>query len=1021
VLSLAFSTHALPAAAISATIAANQYLFSTSGEVTTASNDPAVIRARLATVDFTRLQDATNPGGQLKLNLFTDAVLNARIDRVESNRNGSYTWIGHVEDIAHSYVFLVAHENVLVGKISTPASVYQIRYTGENIHTIMQLDPTRFPDESNPLEVGNSLPDPLSSTMAPLAANDGTLIDVMILYTEAASVAAGGDSVLENEILLAVAEANQTYANSGMTQRIELVHTAKATGYIESGNISTELSRLRVDGDDYIDEAHTLRNTYHADLVSLVVQTGGCGIAYVNSSASTAFSAFSRDCMLTNLTLPHEMAHNMYARHDWYMDAALNSPYSYSKGYVNTANRWRTVMAYNDHCAVLGFNCVRIPYFSNPDVSFTGSPTGVPIGTNTSCTVGNSANPPCDADNRTALNNTAVIMDGFRNSENRWQGVTTAWGNTGNWSLGYVPRIIDDIVIPSGVSNYPIINTDASVREIIIEPGATLTMNGGTLSIYGQWQNNGTFHANGGTVQFKGSFEKAILSGGNAFYNLTIGDGVSTQKVSLNDDLDVNGDLRIETNASLYGGNRTLMIHGNWTDEGTSFIPETSTVIFDGSVQDITKLNTTKTVLSENLSYRDGSGGYFTTTPPNGWVTANESNGTGSPGAMWLFGDSTSAPNSNPYGMGHARRWYDGTATEVDAWLFSPAVFLSSDAVYELSFRYGVSSSLDPQDFEAYIGVSRDSGGMTTQIIAVPGASNTSWVTATQAFQVLTSGTYYLGIRNHDTTVGSSYGGLDNIILVGSEELVFYNLTIRATIAANFANNVKINNNLTIDANNALNINGYDFTVEGVLTNNGTISQSKDVPGGSTTGFLHVTNNAGTTLKYRGVDITPSGTGLGTTTVSIKGNQSSGCTDDPSDALLHRCYIIDPGAAQSATIRFWYTENERNNQAANALKLWHYDGPPGQWSQAGSGYAYSESGTTCVSGGGQACWLQATGVNTYSPFGVGSGGQPNAVKLLTLNTVQRRGASYPSWGLVIAFLGYSVFHKRHRDRRTTTA
>jgi hypothetical protein len=58
------------------------------------------------------------------------------------------------------------------------------------------------------------------------------------------------------------------------------------------------------------------------------------------------------------------MGHNMGLRHDWYVDAST-TPCSHQHGYVNetalaqgtsssSSSRWRTIMAYNDRCAVAG-------------------------------------------------------------------------------------------------------------------------------------------------------------------------------------------------------------------------------------------------------------------------------------------------------------------------------------------------------------------------------------------------------------------------------------------------------------------------------------------------------------------------------------------------------------------------------------------------------------------------------------------------------------------------------------------
>jgi hypothetical protein len=156
-------------------------------------------------------------------------------------------------------------------------------------------------------------------------------------------------------------------------------------------------------------------------------------------------------------------------------------------------------------------------------------------------------------------------------------------------------------------------------------------------------------------------------------------------------------------------------------------------------------------------------------------------------------------------------------------------------------------------------------------------------------------------------------------------------------------------------------------------------------------------NTAGNVDQYHGVDLTPAAA-MGVTIVQIKSNQSA-CTTVPADPIVHRCYRIDPTTQISATVRFWFTEAERNGQAANALRLWHWS----PWTQVGTAanYTYSESGTACTSGSGQACWFQSTGVSTYSPFALGSGSIPTAIHL---TKVEAHGESMPLMLLLVALL-----------------
>ncbi len=63
----------------------------------------------------------------------------------------------------------------------------------------------------------------------------------------------------------------------------------------------------------------------------------------------------------------------------------------------------------------------------------------------------------------------------------RWNGnVDSDWNDPGNWSFAYVPTSSDDILIPSGLTNYPETNTgaNAEANSIIMEPGTRITVPG---------------------------------------------------------------------------------------------------------------------------------------------------------------------------------------------------------------------------------------------------------------------------------------------------------------------------------------------------------------------------------------------------------------------------------------------------------------------------------------------------------------------------------------------------------------
>lgn len=224
-----------------------------------------------------------------------------------------------------------------------------------------------------------------------------TTIDVLIVYTSAARVSWGGVAQSNSFVATAITNFNTALINSGVTNTtINLVYSGEID-YAESGDIYTDLPRFRNNNDGFMDDVHTLRTTYGADLCALVTSTPTsiCGLGYLNSNptnytANSAFTVTLFNCVVSNYSLAHEMGHNMGLNHDWYVSTAT-TPCSNHHGYINrtainlgtssvSSQRWRTIMAYNNECADSGFGCSRINRWANPDVNFNSEPTGIAIG-----------------------------------------------------------------------------------------------------------------------------------------------------------------------------------------------------------------------------------------------------------------------------------------------------------------------------------------------------------------------------------------------------------------------------------------------------------------------------------------------------------------------------------------------------------------------------------------------------------------------------------------------------------------
>lgn len=114
-----------------------------------------------------------------------------------------------------------------------------------------------------------------------------------------------------------------------------------------------------------------------------------------------------------------------------------------------------------------------------------------------------------------------------------WEGITdTDWNVASNWNKNQVPTTTDNIVIPVGKAQYPLLNTAtvATANNITIESGASVTVpTGKILDVKGTLLNNGTLLLkneaqllDAGTVEGSGAFQlERTVSGGYGYHYLS--------------------------------------------------------------------------------------------------------------------------------------------------------------------------------------------------------------------------------------------------------------------------------------------------------------------------------------------------------------------------------------------------------------------------------------------------------------------------------------------------------------------
>jgi len=314
--------------------------------------------------------------------------------RVMVSQDGC-TWNDIVQEGGESAVLIWWRDGRLTGVLGYKGHIYTVVNIGGQAHAVIEVDPRKMPpdhavasakaaesraqpDNRGPRsgrgEDASSFPHPHVAPFADaerqaLEGKDIT-IDVMIVFTKRAASRYIRDPA--DLIALAIAQANQSFVNSGIGNiKLRLVHAALIDYDEGEGEHFEHLYRM-VDGLGPFREVHRQREAMHADVVGMIIDDpSGCGLSTrVAPDAEDAYFLVHHSCAAVTISIAREIGHLLGARHDRRVDPS-NAPFTFGHGHVN-GTKWRTMMSYQESCD----GCLRIPYWSNPRVSYQGAPTG---------------------------------------------------------------------------------------------------------------------------------------------------------------------------------------------------------------------------------------------------------------------------------------------------------------------------------------------------------------------------------------------------------------------------------------------------------------------------------------------------------------------------------------------------------------------------------------------------------------------------------------------------------------------
>lgn len=314
----------------------------------------------------------------VSLNIGGENIIVYRINVVQNETKDYIYYAYESNDLEMSISKL---GNNIQGIINTSFGSYIIETVGSDSYILVELDTDEIELDGPCLESDDNavtLSELANSATTQSASSDMKYVRVLVMYTTEALALA---SNMTNKVYQEINNGNTSFKNSGINVRFELAYVGQTEDSESNYDFSTLLSKFRGTDDGFADEVHSIRERYAADVcVLLVYRSGYCGMAKLNADKNSAFAVVkaSSGCA-TKYSFTHEIGHNAGCRHDTLVDSSTK-PYKYAHGYVHytgtSSTSWRTMMAYGDACNGNELHCQRIKYWSNPDVSYNGNPTG---------------------------------------------------------------------------------------------------------------------------------------------------------------------------------------------------------------------------------------------------------------------------------------------------------------------------------------------------------------------------------------------------------------------------------------------------------------------------------------------------------------------------------------------------------------------------------------------------------------------------------------------------------------------
>jgi hypothetical protein len=206
------------------------------------------------------------------------------------------------------YAILSSSDNGIGASIWHNGNFYSIESVEDGVYFVSESDMTEIAKGESPNDYPNEIKlGKTGSNTSVKSTLSSATVKVYVAYT---SAFAQNYPSIADFINQCENTTNDAFGLSDIASSIDIVGYSQLS-YTESGDDVTDITRFTTKSDGYLDEIHSLRNQYEADVCVLLVNAldNHGYAASTGANFSNAFCVVRANSATSYYTFPHELAH----------------------------------------------------------------------------------------------------------------------------------------------------------------------------------------------------------------------------------------------------------------------------------------------------------------------------------------------------------------------------------------------------------------------------------------------------------------------------------------------------------------------------------------------------------------------------------------------------------------------------------------------------------------------------------------------------------------------------------------